>query len=182
VHPRPTSSGARVEMADRFLGEISMKILRNIDYYLQPVIFIAMLLVLGAQILYRFIPNLSIPWTLELITFLFGASIWFGISIAIKEDAHVGITFLINFLPPEFKRLVKLIHNLLFGLFLTFVGWFGTQSLIYYIEKGMRTPAMQISYFIVRAPLFVGCLLSIYRLIEKSICIGKMSDADIEKL
>ena len=148
-----------------------MKIIKNIDYYVQPFLVVAMLLALGAQVLYRFIPNLSIPWTLELITFLFGASIWFGISIAIKEDAHVGITVLVDLLPPRAKRAVLIVHHIMFGIFLIFLGWFGTSALLYYLQKGIRTPAMQVSYFMVRLPLFFGCILSLYRLIEKIVTL-----------
>jgi C4-dicarboxylate transporter DctQ subunit len=159
-----------------------MRIIKDFDYMIQPILVIAMLLALGAQVLYRFVPNLSIPWTLELITFLFGASIWFGISIAIKEDAHVGITFIINRLPARAKKIVKIAHNIMFGSFIIFLGWFGTNSLLYYLEKEIRTPAMQISYFIARLPLFFGCIFSLYRLVEKTVSIARMDEAEIESL
>ena len=45
----------------------------------------------------------------------------------------------------------------------------GTQSLIFYISRDIRTPAMQLNYAVVRSPMILGCLLSLYRLFEKLI-------------
>lgn len=152
--------------------------LTNLDYVIQPLIMVTLLVILAGQVLYRFIPNLSLPWTLELITFLFGAMVWFGVSIAIKENAHVGITYFLDRLPPRGRLYMQVFHNVLFGIYLIAVGWFGTNTLIYYVLKDIRTPAMQWSYALVRAPLFFGCILSLYRLVEKTIEIVKAGDGE----
>lgn len=149
------------------------KILKKLDYYIQPLFIITLIIGVGMQVLYRFIPNFEVPWSLEFISFVFGASVWFGISIAIKEGAHVGITFIVDLLPLKYKKIMLIIQNIIFGIFIIWIGYLGSESLIYYYMKGIRTPAMTAPYYIVRMPIFFGCIYSCYRLIEKTIYIIK---------
>ena len=150
-----------------------LKFLKDFDYNIEPLFIIALLVILALQVAYRFIPNLSIPWTLEIITFLFGASIWFGVSIAIREDSHVGITVLIDKLPKRAQKIAIIVQNILFSVFIIVIGVLGTNTLLHYLRNDVRTPAVQVNYFYMRIPIIFGCILSLYRLIEKIVKIAK---------
>ncbi|AZO93655.1 TRAP transporter small permease [Halocella sp. SP3-1] len=151
------------------------KILKKLDYYIQPLLIVTLIIGVGIQVLYRFIPNFEVPWSLEFISFVFGASVWFGISIAIKEDAHVGITFIVDMLPIKYKKIVLIIQNIIFCIFIIWIGYLGSESILYYYLKGIKTPAMAAPYYIVRIPIVFGCLYSCYRLIEKIVLIKNSS-------
>lgn len=141
--------------------------IKNIDYLVQPVLMTTLLLAALVQVLYRFIPWLKAPWTLELITFLFSTSVWLGISIAIHDDSHVGIKVVYHLFPKKIRKVLKLISMILFAIMMIFFGYLGTQALIGYYQQQSVTPAMHVGYWILRSPILFGSILSLYRLIEK---------------
>ena len=54
--------------------------LKNPEYLLSIAILAVILLSSLMQVLNRLFPAIKAPWTLELITYLFGALIWIGIA------------------------------------------------------------------------------------------------------
>jgi C4-dicarboxylate transporter DctQ subunit len=159
-----------------------LKIIKNLDYYIQPVAITILLIAVGIQILYRFLPNFNASWTLELMTYVFSLSIWFGVSIAIKEDAHAGITFFVDKLPLKIKKNITIIRNVLFFLLMIWIGVLATDGLVYYFEKGLKSSAMAAPYYILRLPTVIGCIYSCYRLIQKIIFIYKDPEYFCEKV
>jgi TRAP-type C4-dicarboxylate transport system permease small subunit len=130
------------------------------------------------QVLYRLISWIKTPWTLELITFLFSASVWLGISIAIHDDSHVGIKVVYHLFPKKIKKIMKLFSLIIFGVMMIFFGILGSEVLIGYFLSQSKTTSLHLGYWIVRSPIFFGSILSIYRLIEKINLILKDKDPE----
>lgn len=139
----------------------------RLDYYMQPFLTFCLLFVLILQIMARYIRGLSMPWTLEVITFLFGAMVWFGVSTAIKEGGHVGITFFVDLLPRKTQAWLEVLQLLLLGVFLAVIAYFAVTSLQFYYARDARTPAMRLPYYIARFPVVPGVIYAYYRIIEK---------------
>lgn len=139
----------------------------RLDYYMQPFLTFCLLFVLILQIMSRYIRGLSLPWTLEVITFLFGAMVWFGVSTAIKEGGHVGITFFVDLLPRRAQAWLEVVQLVLLGLFLGVIAYFAITSLQFYYARDSRTPALRLPYYIARFPVVPGILYAYYRIIEK---------------
>lgn len=149
---------------------IVKRVLRHVgrlDYYMQPFLTSCLLFVLILQITARSIRGLSMPWTLEVITFLFGAMVWFGVSTAIKEGGHVGITFFVDLLPRKAQAWLEVLQLLLVGVFLAVIAYFAVTSLQFYYVRDARTPAMRLPYYIARFPVVPGIIFAYYRIIEK---------------
>ncbi|MDR9860178.1 TRAP transporter small permease [Treponema socranskii] len=144
-----------------------IKFLRNIDYHIQPILMSALLITALIQVLYRFVHFIKTPWTLELITFLFSASVWFGISIAIKENIHVGIEVVYKLFPVKIRKILKIFNNLFFMIMMIFLGYLGTHALIGYFRSQTLAPATHLPYWFLRSPCVFGSILSVYRIIEK---------------
>jgi len=141
-------------------------IIKNLDYYLQPVLMITLLAIALLQVLYRFIPFIQTPWTLELITFLFSGSVWMGISIAVKENANVGILAVYNLFPRKLQICCKVFNNIIFGIMMISFGYFGSMSLLSYIRLDKLTPAMHAPYALMRLPILLGSIYTIYRILQ----------------
>lgn len=144
-----------------------LSIVKNIDYYSQPVFFILMIFGVALQVGYRYIPNLSVPWSLEFVSFTFSASVWLGLSIGIKEDAHVGITFFVDKMSKNGQKICRIIQFVIFFLFILSIFVLGSKALIYYFNKNSLTPGMRVPYFIVRFPLVIGSICCFFRIFQK---------------
>lgn len=155
-----------------------LHIIKNLDYYSQPVLMIALLATALLQVLYRFVPFIHTPWTLELITFLFSASVWMGISIAVKENANVGIMSIYDRFPRKMRICCKIFNNIIFGIMMISFGYFGTMSLMSYVRLDKITPAMHLPYALMRFPILLGSIYTIYRIIQVLILIKNHKDPE----
>lgn len=141
--------------------------LGRLDFYIHPVLAICLLFVLVLQVTARYVRGISFPWTLEVLTIIFGAIIWFGISTAIKEGGHVGITLFVDPLPKKVQAWLEVVQLLLLGVFLAFVFHFALISLEYYLMTGARTPALRLPRYWARVSVAPGLVFCFYRIIEK---------------
>lgn len=153
-------------------------LLKNPEYAIAPVFLLVILLSAVIQVFNRMIPSLRAPWTLELITYLFGGLVWVGIALAIHDDSHVGIKTIYQKFPKKMRKVVKIIHMVLFGIMMIFFGYLGLMSLLSYIKRGQTTPALHAPLWLMRSPIVIGALLSLYRLVERIIMIFKDTDPE----
>ncbi len=142
-------------------------LLKNPEYLLTTLILIVILLSSLTQVLNRAIPQMKAPWTLELITYLFGGLIWIGIPLAIHDDSHVGIKTIYHRFPKKVRKVLKVTHMVLFAVMLIFFGYIGSLALLSYARRGQFTPALHAPTWLMRSPLVIGTLISLYRLGEK---------------
>ena len=143
--------------------------LGRLDYYMHPVLAICLLFVLILQLTARSVRGLSFPWTLEVLTIIFGAIIWFGISTAIKEGGHVGITLFVDPLPKKVQAWVEVVQLLLLAAFLATILYFAMVSLEYYLMTDARTPALRLPRYWARISVVPGVVFAFYRILEKLI-------------
>lgn len=153
-------------------------LLKNPEYAIAPVFLLVILLSAVIQVFNRMIPSLRAPWTLELITYLFGGLVWIGIALAIHDDSHVGIKTIYDMFPKKMRKVVKIIHMVLFGIMMIFFGYLGLMSLLSYVKRGQTTPALHAPLWLMRSPIVIGALLSLYRLIERIVMIFKDTDPE----
>lgn len=141
-------------------------VLRKIEDVTMIVLGLAMFLIVGIQVIVRFVPNVSVPWTLELTEILFAAMIWLGMGIGIRDNSHAALTVLEGRLPNSMQKVVEIINKLLFAgylIFLTIVGW---KMCKFYLARNLLTPALHLPYFLTRLPIVVGSILALIRLLE----------------
>lgn len=139
-----------------------------IDYFEYYILAFSSLVILTGVILgiaYRWLP-FTFHWSIELCQTAFNWLVWIGISLCIKENTHTRLTFIYDLFSPDKKRILKIFSQICFIFFLIVIGYNAAKMNLYYLEKGMKTPAMGLSYFWVRIPVVIGCVISIIRLIK----------------
>lgn len=124
-----------------------------------------MVIVIFAQVIFRYIFENSLSWSEELGRYLFVWITFLGAALGIREKAHVALDALVNALPPAVRKPVWWIGYLaMIGLALAMVVT-GTSL----IELGMRqrTAAMQIpmGYVYVVLPIS-GALIIFYLVLD----------------
>jgi len=128
------------------MKKIKFKLLDYFEYYMLALLLLVILSGVILGIAYRWLP-----------------------SLCIKEDSHTRLTFVYDLFPPDKKRILRIFSLACFIFLLTVIGYNAAKMNLYYLAKGMRTPAMRISYFWVRIPIVIGCAISIFRLINITI-------------
>lgn len=96
------------------------------------------------QVLIRFVFKYPLPWTEEVARIAFVYSIFVGATIAVREQSHLNIDFLLVVLPKKIARALVLLGSLLVGVFLAFMTW---QGILLVQATGVQmTPVMQVPF------------------------------------
>jgi len=143
------------------------RILDDIDLALAPIILGIVFVVVLLQIVSRVLPGNALSWTIEVGETLLGFIIWFGISVAARNNNHVSFDLLVRKFPQAPKKALGLIG---INLFILYLGWLALATielLQHYVKFDSRTTILQVSMFWVRFPILIGCLTTIVRLVIK---------------
>jgi len=119
------------------------------------VLLLAMSAILFAQVIYRYLLQLPLPWSEEAARFCL---IWFAMlasCVAGQQGVHFSIRWCVNWLPAPQREIVR-IAVLAFGAaVLAFVAWKATLYLA--VVDGFTATATQLNMFWVYLAIPVGC-------------------------
>ena len=107
-------------------------LLKGIDTILNwvlAVIMTAMLIVVSAQVWYRFVLNNPLAWSEELARYLFVWISFLGSAAGIRMNVHLGIDLIDKILSPRGRKIMTLIVNLAIQIFLAVVIFWGIKIL-----------------------------------------------------
>lgn len=141
--------------------------LKNLDVTVGYLLLFAILVVVFLQIMSRVLPGNTISWTLEVSEMLLGALIWMNISVGVLGGAHVSFDLVVRRLPHRAQKVMVMLNNAIFIVYLVLLAAFTIQVLDYYLVLGARSTILQISMFWVRLPILIGCTIAIIRLCIK---------------
>ena len=92
-------------------------------------IMAAMLVVVSAQVWYRFVLNDPLAWSEELARYLFVWISFLGSAAGIRMNVHLGIDLIDKILSPRGRKIMTLIVNLAIQIFLAVVIFWGIKIL-----------------------------------------------------
>lgn len=96
------------------------------------------------QVLIRFVFKHPLPWTEEIARIAFVYCIFVGATIAVRENSHLQVDFLLVILPKPVARAAVFLGMLLVGVFLVFVTW---QGVVLVLATGVQmSPVMQVPF------------------------------------
>ncbi len=147
-----------------------MKFLKLLDEHIEEWILIvtytAMLIIATAQVFFRYVVNLSLSWSQDLLTYMLIWSVFIGISLAVKKRKHIKVELAFVLLPEKIQFYLKVLSNF---IFIIFCGIFSYYSLIKIYKLIFINPQISestgISMWMIQIAVPFGFILSIYRLI-----------------
>jgi len=146
-----------VRKADQVIGKA--------ESFIAGLCFVAMTLLVLAGILTRFVLHIPFMWVEEAARYLMVTGVYIGISMAVRDRAHLGLTGVVDALPPKVGRVIKIISEVIsiaaYVLFFIFSVQFAAEVRL----LGQKTPALRYPMWIIYIPLIVGFLLSAIRAI-----------------
>jgi len=122
-----------------------------------------MTLISFTQVVARYVFNYSFVWALELVTFLFGALIFLGISYGVRVGSHIGVDALVRNLAPAKARAVGAVAAMLCMVYAAIVfvgGWIYVAKMV---EIGIEAQDIPIPQWVPRIVLPLGAALLFLR-------------------
>jgi C4-dicarboxylate transporter DctM subunit len=105
-------------------------------------ILVALILLVAAQVIFRYVLNLPITWSEELATYLFAWLIFLGATVSIRRDESPALTLLIDRLSPRVATVPRAMREVAgLALSLTLV-WQG--AVVCAELMAQRSPTMQV--------------------------------------
>lgn len=122
-----------------------------------------MSLVTFGAVVSRFSFHYPLPWSEELVRYLFAWTSMVGSSVAVRAGAHIGINVLTDRLPQSLKKpadVLVIVCSVCFCIALFFIGWDQMVK-----QSGQLSAAMGLNMAFVYACLPAGAILMILSLI-----------------
>ena len=114
----------------------------KVEYFLVAVMIAVMAIVNFLQVVFRYVIEGSLPWSEELLRFLFVWTTFLGAGIGVRKGAHLGLTIIVNNLPPKLKKFVVFINYLICIAFSAIIGMLGLSVVSMQAEFNVRSSAM----------------------------------------
>lgn len=133
-------------------------------------LFIALLLIgmfitIMLEVIFRYVVDNPAFWTEELARYLMFYMVLLGSAIALREERHPSLTFIIESFPGRFRKGWKMLLDSIVCVVLLVMLKEG--YLMAVDEMIMKTPALRISFFWIYLAFPIGTVLMILQLIVK---------------
>lgn len=145
------------------------KICTWIDKILTFVTAVAMIfltILIGVNVISRYIFNSPITWQYETTLVLMPWVIFLGMSMAFKNDEHMRLTFVANAIPEKARNIFIVVLDMIVLAFLAYGGYVS----IAVVKNAMPTiyQTIPVSRGLFYMPFPIGCVCSILMIINNS--------------
>jgi TRAP-type C4-dicarboxylate transport system permease small subunit len=90
----------------------------SIGEWILALLFGAAIVIIGAQVVFRYVLNSSLSWPEEIARYLFTWMIFLGAALALRDKTHIAVTLVRDKLPAAFQRRARLVTH---GIILAFL-------------------------------------------------------------
>ncbi|MDR1621841.1 MAG: TRAP transporter small permease [Synergistaceae bacterium] len=125
----------------------------------------AMVVIVFAQVIFRFVLRASLPWSEEAARYIMAWISMLGASIGIRRKGHIGVEALVMLLPAAFKRVVAALMTLVASGFFSGMVVYGVK--ICKVVAAQESPAMEISMAVPYSSLVAGGFLMLLYSLEE---------------
>ena len=136
------------------------KFLNNFEEYLCVSGMAVMTAVTFLQVIMRYVFSNSLSWSEEFARYVFIWISWVGASYAVREGGHFRVQMFVNALNGNARKLLELFVLTAWCAFCFFLAWYGTKLVLFLVDTGQTSAAMEIPMSIPYAavPIGVGCM------------------------
>jgi TRAP-type C4-dicarboxylate transport system permease small subunit len=127
--------------------------------------FLSMLFCGGAQVVSRYVFNMSLDWTEEVARFMFIISVLLGSALCVRNMGHIRVDLVVIRLSAGMRRLTALLVLAANAALFVVMLWFGI--VISWATMGQTAPATNISMGLVYAAVPFSALLMLLFLAEQ---------------
>ena len=137
----------------------------NLEEFILVIFLIAMTLIMGIQVLCRYVLGMSLSWSEELTRYLF---IWCGflsVSYCSKKCLSIKIEQFVAIFPRRGKALFKVVNHTFELIFFIYMIPFAWSYMMSSVHSGQLSPACGIPMYYIQAAPFVSFILVAFRVL-----------------
>lgn len=149
-----------------------MKVLKwldeNFEEKLMSAALWAIVIIMGIQVIMRYVFKSSLTWSEEVSRYLFVWMVFIGISYGIKNGTHMRIDMLEHFI-PKLKKSLGILADACFLAFSIYMIGPGVSVVQSIKASGQTSPAGGVPMNVVYTSLLIGFILVVFRVVQKYI-------------
>lgn len=138
-----------------------------LEEFLMVIFLMAMTLIMGTQVLSRYILGASLSWTEEITRYLFIWSAFLSVSLCTKKCISIKIDQFIKLFPKRGKSLWKVLNLAVEFIFFVYLIPYAYLYLKATVESGQTSPACGIPMYYVQAAPLVSFVLTALRIAQR---------------
>lgn len=139
----------------------------NLEEFILVIFLIAMTLIMGIQVLCRYVLGMSLSWSEELTRYLFIWSGFLSVSYCTKKCLSIKIEQFVAIFPRRGKAIFKVINHTFELVFFVYMIPFAWSYMMSSVHSGQLSPACGIPMYYVQAAPLVAFILVAFRVLQR---------------
>lgn len=152
------------------------KLIDNLEEYFVVATMALMTLLVFVQVIMRYVFSSSLSWSEELARFIFLWVSWVGASYAVKERTHFRVEMFANLFRNSQRKYFELLILSIWFAFALIMAYLGTELVLFLMETGQTSAAMEVPMSWVYASVPTGCALMSLRLVMEILKVFSNAD------
>lgn len=129
--------------------------------------FIFIVLLVFAQVVFRYVLNSSLSWSGELSRYVLIWLAWISVSLAVRKNAHIRVEALKKLFSTKYQNIFEIIVLILWAIFAIFLAYLGVSFVQQVQLTGQTSPSIGIPLWIVYLVVPLGGTLMFIRIIQQ---------------
>ena len=151
--------------------------MNKINEYLEEIILVILLvcmtLILGLQVVSRYVFQNSLSWSEELVRYMLVWSAFIGVPYCIKKNTSISVNQFKKSMSIKTQDALSYLEKFLMLILFLVMGIFSIDIVVSSFVSGQSSPAMGIPYWIIQLSVPIGSILSIIRIIQNLVELRK---------
>ncbi|RKW44736.1 MAG: TRAP transporter small permease [Lachnospiraceae bacterium] len=158
--------------------------MKKVNEYLEEIILVILLicmtLILGLQIVSRYVFRNSLSWSEELVRYMFVWSTFIGVPYCIKKSTSIKVDQFRNSMPASVQKALSYIDKLIMLILFLIMAAFSCDIVASSFASGQSSAAIGIPSWLIQISVPIGSVLSIIRIIQNAIALSRESKQEKE--
>ncbi|NLX61290.1 MAG: TRAP transporter small permease [Tissierellia bacterium] len=139
---------------------------KNLEKAILSIFLLLMIVVMGAQVVARYVFNSSLSWSEELTRYLFIWSAFLSLPYTIRYGIALKIDQHLNIFSKGVSRAINIIGHILMLFFFLFMFFQSADVVGISFNSGQKSPALGLPMYVVQMSSFIGFGLAIVRVVQ----------------
>ena len=139
----------------------------NFEEYIVMFLMLVMIITAFAQVIFRFVIQMSLDWSEELARYAFLWCMFISAGMAVKHRRHIKVEFIMEMLPKKVRFGLEIISDLIWMAFCLLLVKDGIGLLEF--VKTQVSPSMEVPFKYIYTSLPVGAALMFLRLVQQMV-------------
>lgn len=140
---------------------------QNLEEFLLVLFLAAMAVIMGIQVLARYVLGMSLSWSEEVARYLFIWSGFLSVSYCTKKCVSIKIEQFVASFPKRWKAALKVLNHTIELVLFLYLLPFAWNYFYSAVISGQKSPALELPMYLVQAAPMTGFVLCAFRVVQR---------------